>query len=41
MYADPSGHMPEWLSDVSRFLGGLLIAGASIGLMAATITAGG
>ena len=40
MYADPSGHMPEWLSDVSRFLGGLLIAGASIGLMAATITAG-
>ena len=41
MYADPSGHMPEWLSDVGRVIGGLLISAASIGLMVATIGSGG
>ena len=41
MYADPSGHTPEWLSDVGRFIGGLLISAASIGLMVAAIGSGG
>ena len=40
-YADPSGHTPEWLSDVGRFIGGLLISAASIGLMVVTIGSGG
>ena len=41
MYADPSGHVPEWLSDIGRFIGGLLISAASIALMVATISSGG
>ena len=41
MYADPSGHMPEWLSDVGRFIGRLVISAASIDLMVATIGSGG
>ena len=41
MYVDPTGHIPEWLYDVGRFVGGLLISAASIGLMVATISSGG
>ena len=41
MYADPSGHIPEWLSDVGRFIGGLLITAASAALMLSTIRSGG
>ena len=40
-YYDPSGHIPEWLSDVGRFIGGLLITAASATLMVATINCGG
>ena len=41
MYYDPSGHIPEWLLDVGRFIGGLLITAASAALMVATISSGG
>ena len=41
MYYDPSGHIPEWLSDVGKFIGDLLITAASAGLMVATISSGG
>ena len=41
MYADPSGHLPEWIADFGRFFGGLLISIVSIGLIGTTIRSGG
>ena len=40
-FVDPSGHMPEWLTDIGRFLGGLAITVVGIGSMVATVELGG
>lgn len=41
MYSDRSGHMPEWLKDVGRFIGGLLIIALAVAAIVATIHYGG
>ena len=41
MYSDGSGHMPEWLKDVGRFIGGLLIIALAVAAIVATIHYGG